>query len=289
MVVSPSSGGTSSSAAPRRESSQQGDGRVRRLDASSDHHHRHRSRFWPTASSGSATCPNEHLIWNLGLFTDWLSEGAGLLHLRHQVAAASPGCRCLGQSGTLLHLGGDASATASRRTAQLQLRSRPEANAAPTSSTPASSGDVGDTCGAWRRTTGPGPGCSARSTTSQKASSPPRPAIRSFTAATSSSTWHITGETRSYNTAAASSAASHRPRRCSRAGQGRGRRGCGSPTATATAGPSRAAPSGGSRPWSTGTSPTTTRLEFAYGYGTLDRFDLKGATQFFQTRLQLEF
>ena len=29
------------------------------------------------------------------------------------------------------------------------------------------------------------------------------------------------------------------------------------------------------------------RLEFVYGYGVLDRFDLKGGTQFFQTRLQL--
>jgi phosphate-selective porin OprO/OprP len=28
------------------------------------------------------------------------------------------------------------------------------------------------------------------------------------------------------------------------------------------------------------------RLEFAYGYGVLDRFNLKGATQFFQTRVQ---
>jgi phosphate-selective porin OprO/OprP len=31
------------------------------------------------------------------------------------------------------------------------------------------------------------------------------------------------------------------------------------------------------------------RLEIAYGYGHLDRFDLKGNTQFFQTRLQLQF
>lgn len=31
------------------------------------------------------------------------------------------------------------------------------------------------------------------------------------------------------------------------------------------------------------------RLEFAYGYGSLDRFDLTGATQFFQTRLQTCF
>lgn len=29
------------------------------------------------------------------------------------------------------------------------------------------------------------------------------------------------------------------------------------------------------------------RLEFVYGYGVLDRFDLQGATQFFQTRLQV--
>jgi phosphate-selective porin OprO/OprP len=31
------------------------------------------------------------------------------------------------------------------------------------------------------------------------------------------------------------------------------------------------------------------RLEAAYGIGRLDRFNLKGNTQFFQTRLQLEF
>jgi phosphate-selective porin OprO/OprP len=30
------------------------------------------------------------------------------------------------------------------------------------------------------------------------------------------------------------------------------------------------------------------RLEFTYGYGVLDRFGLKGGTQFFQTRLQLQ-
>jgi phosphate-selective porin OprO and OprP len=31
------------------------------------------------------------------------------------------------------------------------------------------------------------------------------------------------------------------------------------------------------------------RLEFGYGYGTLDRFNLSGDTQFFQTRIQLQF
>jgi phosphate-selective porin OprO and OprP len=31
------------------------------------------------------------------------------------------------------------------------------------------------------------------------------------------------------------------------------------------------------------------RLEMAYGYGHLDRFNLKGNTQFFQTRIQLQF
>jgi hypothetical protein len=30
------------------------------------------------------------------------------------------------------------------------------------------------------------------------------------------------------------------------------------------------------------------RLEFTYGYGTLDRFDLEGHTRFFQVRLQLQ-
>jgi len=30
------------------------------------------------------------------------------------------------------------------------------------------------------------------------------------------------------------------------------------------------------------------RLEFTYGYGVLDKDDLKGGTQFFQTRIQLQ-
>jgi phosphate-selective porin OprO/OprP len=30
------------------------------------------------------------------------------------------------------------------------------------------------------------------------------------------------------------------------------------------------------------------RLEFTYGYGTLDRFGIRGSTQFFQARLQLQ-
>jgi phosphate-selective porin OprO/OprP len=31
------------------------------------------------------------------------------------------------------------------------------------------------------------------------------------------------------------------------------------------------------------------RLELNYGYGSLDRFNLVGKTQFFQSRLQLQF
>jgi phosphate-selective porin OprO and OprP len=31
------------------------------------------------------------------------------------------------------------------------------------------------------------------------------------------------------------------------------------------------------------------RLEFAFGYGSLDRFDVVGKTQLFQTRVQLQF
>lgn len=31
------------------------------------------------------------------------------------------------------------------------------------------------------------------------------------------------------------------------------------------------------------------RLELAYGYGALDRFDLEGGTQFFQSRIQITF
>ncbi len=41
--------------------------------------------------------------------------------------------------------------------------------------------------------------------------------------------------------------------------------------------------SGGSPPWSTGICQTTRGFALAYGYGKLDRFDLTGATHFFQS------
>ena len=50
-----------------------------------------------------------------------------------------------------------------------------------------------------------------------------------------------------------------------------------------------AAPSAGSLPMVNWYLSDNVRLEMAYGYGHLNRFDLKGNTHFFQTRLQLQF
>ena len=101
--------------------------------------------------------------------------------------------------------------------------------------------------------------------------------------------WLITGETRPYNTVGGYFKASCQPRRLFSVGRERGRRCCDSRTATYTDGPVQGGTFWRITPMVNWYLTDIRRLEIAYGYGTLDRFDLKGVTQFFQTRLQLEF
>ena len=87
--------------------------------------------------------------------------------------------------------------------------------------------------------------------------------------------WLLTGETRAYNTRGGSSKPCPRRGPCSRAARAPGRRSCGSPTSTSTAATSRAASSGGSPRMVNWHLSDNVRLELAYGYGKLDRFDLR--------------
>ena len=233
--------------------------------------------------------PNRHFLWNVGWFTDWLSEGQSLLHLRQPVhRPRRVGADGVGQcwdaaphwyqrSQGEFERGTDAAALASRSL----RRSR-------TSSTPANSLPAQRAWWDWRCITDPAPGCFPRSTTSRQVDAR-ETSDPLFHGGDVSVMWLITGETRSYNTVG---------------GYFRGvfpaktilERGPGAWEAVLRFSYSDyndGAIQGGTfwriTPMVNWYLTDNARLEIAYGYGTLDRFDLKGATQFFQSRLQLEF
>ena len=75
--------------------------------------------------------PNKHLLWNVGWFTDWLSEGQSFSTYDNQVTVRAAWVPMVSDSvGTLLHIGISAR-KGKLNEGQLQLRSRPEASDAP--------------------------------------------------------------------------------------------------------------------------------------------------------------
>src|SRR6185436_11240921 len=75
--------------------------------------------------------PSRHLIWNLGVFTDWLSEGHSFSYYDHQVAGRVAWVPMVSDSaGKLLHIGLNAS-YGKVDGGQFQIRARPEASTAP--------------------------------------------------------------------------------------------------------------------------------------------------------------
>jgi phosphate-selective porin OprO and OprP len=231
--------------------------------------------------------PSSHLFWNLGAFTDWLSKGQTFSSYNQQfVARAGWLPYASDTAGTLLHLGLNFRA-GSVDTDSLLLRSKPEAFPAPyfirTGKFPTTS--------AWEA----GPEIYYR----------PGPLLMGFeyywlkahSFQTGNPwfyggqfvlTWLSTGETRPYNLAGSYFKA---------------------------VAPKKTVIQGGPGAWETVLSVTYTnltnstvqggvfwritpminwyltdnlRLEFAYGYGSLDRLGVLGRTMFFQSRMQFE-
>ena len=248
------------------------------------------SRSWPTASSGSVYLPNRHLIWNLGVFTDWLSEERELLLLPSgQVAGRLAWVPMVSDSaGKLLHIGASFQ-IGKPESDTLQLKAKPEASDAPSFIDTGKFHSTSATLLGFEAYYRPGPWLFGTEYYWEKASSP-ETGDPVFHGGDIFANWLITGETRSLQhgwwilQAGVTDAG-----RCSRAGRERWRSCCGSPTATSMTGPC----SGGTfwrlTPMVNWHLADFLRLELIYGYGRLDRFALKGNTQFFQSRLQMEF
>jgi phosphate-selective porin OprO and OprP len=232
--------------------------------------------------------PSLHLLWNLGFYGDWLSEDQSWSSYDRQISGRIAWLPIMSASGgRLLHVGFNAR-TGKPDDGELRLRSRPEAFPAPYFvETPTFAADGATTTGIeiYYR-----PGSLLFGTeyylqmTDAPASDDPR-----FHGGELISAWLITGETRVYNT---------------RGGYFN------------QVSPARPVFTGGPGAWELvgrfsysnldsksirgGTFWRITpmvnwhlsdhvRFEAAYGYGSLDRFDVTGTTHFFQTRLQLQF
>jgi phosphate-selective porin OprO/OprP len=231
--------------------------------------------------------PQAHILWNLGFYGDAFSEGQGFSTYGNQIVGRFAWLPVLSTSGgTLVHLG-VSERYGKPKDGELRLRARPGAWGAPYFV------DTGDFAADSTWTTGleayyrPGSVTIGTEFLLQNVNAP-ESGNPFFHGGEVFMSWLMTGEVRSYNT---------------RGGYFN------------LISPLRTVFSGGPGAWEVLTHLTYTdmdsgtvtggkywrftpmvnwylsdnaRFEFAYGYGSLDRFDTTGKTQFLQFRLQLQ-
>jgi phosphate-selective porin OprO/OprP len=231
--------------------------------------------------------PRWHWFWNLGWFTDLLSEGQTFSSYDNQFVVRTGWVPFASDSsGTVLHLGGSL-----RRgnvdNDTLQLRSRPEAFPAPyfidTGKFPARSSRMAGVEAFYR----PGSVLIGTEYYWQTVNSPQTgdPAFHGGEFVVS---WLVTGETRSYNTVGNYFRAVSPDRTVIQGGPG-----AWEVVVKASYSDLRDRSLDGGvfrrvTPMLNWHLTDNMRLEMAYGYGRLDRFGHNGTTNFFQTRLQLQ-
>jgi phosphate-selective porin OprO/OprP len=231
--------------------------------------------------------PKQRLIFNLGWFTDWLSEGQSFSSYDNQFVARVGWLPILDEKGTLLHVAlAGRYGTVNERS--LRLRSRPELNVAPyfvdtesfaARDTRLAQGEVYYRPGRWLFGT-------EYFVQKVNALDVPDPLFHGGDAVAS---WMITGETRRYNTAGGYFLAVSPKRTVFQGGPGA----LEALLRISYIDLEDGAVDGG-RFWRL--TPMLNwyltdhlRLELAYGVGQLDRFGTVGTTQFLQTRLQFQF
>jgi phosphate-selective porin OprO/OprP len=231
--------------------------------------------------------PKRRLLFNLGWYTDVLSEGQSFSSYDHQFVARVGFLPVLEEKGTLLHV-----ALAGRyglvNDRTLRLRSRPELNVAPyfveteafaARDTRMAQGEV------YYR---PGPWLVGMEYFVQKvdALDVPDPLFHGGDAVVS---WLVTGETRKYNTAGGYFLAVSPRRTVFQGGPGALEAVLRLSYVDLDDGPIRGGRFWRLTPMVNWYLSDNLRLELAYGVGQLDRFGLLGTTQFLQTRLQFQF
>jgi phosphate-selective porin OprO/OprP len=231
--------------------------------------------------------PKHHFLYNLGWYTDVLSEGQSFSSYDNQFVARVGWVPIVEDKGTLLHV-----ALAGRyglvNDRTLRLRSRPELNVAPyfvdTEAFAARDTRLAQAEVYYR----PGPLLFGTEYFVQRvnAEEGPDPLFHGGDAVV---TWLMTGETRRYNTAGGYFLAVSPRRTVLQGGPGAWE----AVLRLSYIDLDDAAIHGGKfwrlTPMVNWYLTDHLRLELAYGIGQLDRFGLVGTTQFFQSRLQFQF
>ena len=230
--------------------------------------------------------PDRHWFWNLGLFTDWLSEGQTFSSYNHQFVLRTGWVPLVSDSvGTLLHIGmnfrvGDVNNDT------ITLRSKPEAFPAPyfinTGAFPAQNG----------MTLGPEiyfrPGRVLLGGEYYWERTRSELGTNWFHGGEAVVTWNTTGEVRTYNTVGNYFRGITPLKTVIQGGSG----GFETVLKVSYSNLTNGAIQGGTlwrvTPMLNWYTTDNVRLEFAYGYGVLKRFGLLGRTQFYQARMQLE-
>jgi phosphate-selective porin OprO/OprP len=231
--------------------------------------------------------PKRHFLYNVGWYTDVLSEGQSFSSYDQQFVARVGWVPILQENGTLLHV-----ALAGRygvvNDQTLRLRSRPELSIAPyfVDTEPFAAHDTRLAQGeVYYR---PGPWLFGAEYFVQRVNAL-QGADPLFHGGDAVASWLITGETRKYNTAGGYFLSVSPHRTVFEGGPGAWEALLKLSYIDLNDGPVH-----GGRFWRL--TPMVNwyltdqlRLEFAYGVGRLDRFGLLGTTQFLQTRLQFQF
>jgi phosphate-selective porin OprO/OprP len=233
--------------------------------------------------------PDRHLIWNIGWFTGALStNGQSFGWYDNQFTARLVWVPLVSATtGTVLNIGIDGS-IAKVHGDSLRLRSRPEAFPAPyfldTGEFPATNTQNAG-LEAYLR---PGSWLFGSEYYLMKVSSP-QTHNPLFNGGDIFASWLITGEVRPYNTAGGYFKDVTPDKSVFRGGSGAFE----ALLRFSYSNLNNQTVTGGSfwriTPMVNWYLSSIVRVEVAYGYGVLDRFETKGATQFFQTRLQLTF
>jgi phosphate-selective porin OprO/OprP len=232
--------------------------------------------------------PKHGFLWNVGYYNDIFSKGQSFSSYSSQEVArlAWLPIRAVSDTHSLLHLGINLQYGKPVDNA-LRLRSRPEAFSAPyfidTGKFPATSAFMAGYEAYYRRRNWLfGSEYWFESVSSPSAHNP------FFNGGDVAATWVITGETRTYNTVGGFFRAVIPQRPMFSGGRGAWELVSRYSYSNLDSGPISGGRFGRFTEQLNWYLSQYVRMEFAYGYGRLNRFDLRGNTQFFQSRIQLQ-
>jgi phosphate-selective porin OprO/OprP len=229
--------------------------------------------------------PEKHFLWNVGFYMDALSEGQAFSTYDHQAVGRFVWLPLMSEE-EVLHIGLNLR-YGKPNEGELQLRSRPEAFPAPfvvdTGKYPVKDTKMAGVEAYYR----PGPLLMGTEYYFQKQNSPEKQNPL-FHGGEMFVSWLPTGEVRPYNTRGAYFDQISPNRTVFEGGPGAWELVARLSFIDLDSGPVRGGKFWRFTPMVNWFLSDNVRLEFAYGLGTLDRFDLTGNTQFFQTRIQLQ-